>query len=48
MIVRCAAARAEAEAEAGRSVAAPVRPLYLREAGARPKARLTGRIIPRG
>ena len=50
VLVRCAAARAEAEAEAEAEggVAAPVRPLYLREAGARPKARTTGGNAPRG
>ena len=48
VLVRCAAARAEAEADGKGSVTAPVRPLYLREAGARPKARITGGNTPRG
>ena len=48
VLVRCAAARAETEAQAQGSVAASVRPLYLREAGARPKARSVGGNTPRG
>ena len=48
VLVRCASARAEAEAEAEGGVAAPVRPLYLREAGARPKARPRAGNAPRG
>ena len=44
VLVRCAAARAEAGGER----AAPVRPLYLREAGAKRKARAAGGNIPRG
>ena len=40
VLVRCAAARADVQPEGG--VAAPVRPLYLREAGVRPKARRAG------
>ena len=40
VLVRCAAARAETAGE--ESVAAPVRPLYLREADARPRVRTAG------
>ena len=48
VLVACAAARAEVESESEGGVAAPVRPLYLREAGARPKARRSGGTTPRG
>ena len=44
VLVRCAAARAEAEGES----AAPVRPLYLRDAGAKRKARASGGTTPSG
>ena len=44
VLVRCAAARAEDGDEA----AAPVRPLYLREAGAKPKARPGAGTASRG
>ena len=45
LLVRCAAARTETENED--DVAAPVRPLYLRDAGARPKARPGAGNAPR-
>lgn len=44
VLVRCAAARAEA----GGGSADPVRPLYLRDAGAKRKARAAGGDGPRG
>ena len=46
VLVRCAAAQAEAESE--HDAAAPVRPLYLREAGAKPKARPGAGAVSRG
>ena len=48
VLVACAAARAEVEPEPEGGVAAPARPLYLREAGARPKARPAGGTALRG
>lgn len=45
---RVLACRAAARAEDGDEAAAPVRPLYLREAGAKPKARPTASGSPRG
>lgn len=44
VLVRCAAARAEVGGES----AAPVRPLYLREAGAKRKARASRETAPSG
>ena len=46
VLVRCAAARAEAGGE--HDAAVPVRPLYLREAGAKPKARPSAGAVSRG
>lgn len=46
VLVRCAAARAEGESE--RDITAPVRPLYLREAGAKLKAERVGAGAPHG
>ena len=46
VLVRCAVARAEAGG--GDDMAAPVRPLYLRDAGARPKAQVAGGSGARG
>ena len=46
VLVRCAAARAEGESE--RDVAAPVRPLYLRQSGAKLKAERVGAGAPHG
>ena len=46
VLVRCAAARTEAGGK--HDAAAPVRPLYLREAGAKPKARPGAGAVSRG